>query len=216
MSIPEMQKIFFPLEEGLQDQIKGYLAGNRRIPLIGEISKDLVTQVSGMLLQLDYVEDAPVTLLINTPGGSVEQAYHLHDTIRALNSPVDGLVIGKAFSVGVDILQMCRNRHALPMSRFFCHFTRIGGFELIDDGTVQSERGIADSLAARLRRYREAREKLYRERTEKTTKEIRQLFRMGEDHGIDMSADEAKQRGLIDAIVTDFKFFPGRHRKSQA
>ena len=163
-----------------------------------------------MLLQLDYLSDEPIRLLIDTPGGDVAAGFKLHDFIKSLHSPVDGLVVGRADSTGATILQMCRRRLALPMSRIFCHFTRCD-ITLIDrDEAFDAEMG--HIVVARARRYRNNIESLYVQRTGKTVEEVRRLFYLGETYSLDLSAEEALKEGLIDEILTDFKFFPGRHQ----
>lgn len=203
--------VFFSIK-GVLDEAKGYLAAHRRIPLLGEINERLISHVTGMLIQMDYEKTAPITLLIHSPGGDCEWGYHLQNAIGSLNSPVDGLVVGRAASMAVDILQMCRKRLALPNSRLYCHFVRIG-FELVSD---TDEFGMDEARALRekalyVKREREA---LYAKRTGLKIKDVQRLFRNGEVYKLDLSAEQALQRKLIDEIVHDFKLFPGKEAKN--
>jgi len=201
--------LFFPIGDTVA-QIKSYLVEQRMLPINNDINKSMIDQVIGMLLQLDYLSNEPIRLLIDTNGGDVAAGFKLYGIIQSLNSPVDGVVVGRAASMGATILQMCRRRFALPMTRMFCHLIRCD-ITLVDRGEMFDEEA-REMVVARARRCRNKTESLYMQRTGKTVEEVRRLFHLGETYDLDLSAEDALKEGLIDEILTDFKFFPGRHQ----
>jgi len=201
--------IFFELSSGKTfNQIIGYMTAMRRIPIVDDIDEKLMNQVGAMLLQLDYQSNDPITLLLHSRGGDCENGLYLENIIRGLNSPVHGLVVGRASSMAVDILQMCSKRMMLPQARLFCHFVRTGGFKVISNRDDFSESD-ANAIRRWVLETQRRREQLYVNRTGRTLEDIRKIFDQGEHYNIDLNSDEAIQEKFADEIVTDFKFFPG-------
>ncbi len=196
-------KIFFDINVS---QLMGYLNAHRRIIVSGEIFEKKTKEISMMLLQLDFDKIEPITLLIDSNGGDVRSSYFLMDVINGLNSPVDGLVIGDACSMAVDILQMCRKRQMLPNARLLCHFTR-HGFKLISDTDSYGPED-AEALQSRMLENKKKRETMYARRTGQSIEAIQKLFRLGEVYNLYLGAEQALKENLIDEIATDFKFIP--------
>jgi ATP-dependent Clp protease protease subunit len=193
------------------EQIVGYLARERKILLQGEITEESIAGVVKMLIQLDFDSNEPITLLISSRGGDFDSGYFLQDTISMLNSPVDGLVLDYAGSMAVDVLQMCRNRMAMPHSRIYCHFLR-HGFKVIGDIDDVHEEDIL-AFRRQILERKKVREKLYAERMKCSVGKVQKIFRAGEMHNINMSSSEALRAGLIDKIPTDVKLFPNKYKK---
>ena len=64
----------------------------RTLLLFGEITMQRAETVSAQLLALASASDAPIRVVINSPGGHVEAGDTLHDVIRFIDSKV--LVLG--------------------------------------------------------------------------------------------------------------------------
>lgn len=204
----------YELEKNLTDFITGYLEGGRNLLLIEEVCEKVIMVLGAKMIQLDALEVRPITLYIHCPGGSYRHAYYLKNIINALNSPVYGLVIGKADSIAVDILQMCQKRMMLPHATLYNHFIRTGGFKVIardDDFPIEDAQGIRQHVLGGKRK----REEFFAERTGNTVQKIQEIFRKGEDYDLTMSAEEALEVNFADEIVKDFKFFPGFKGKKE-
>lgn len=194
--------------EELFAYLKGYLKGGRQIPLIGQINESMITQAAGALLMMETKKVAPIELLIHTEGGNA--GLLLEGIINSLQSPVDGLVIGTASSMGSIILQMCRKRRALQSAEIFCHYPSVTytmnphGADLIETDLrfLQS-----DAVAAH-----NWQRNLFIKRTGKTAEEVDQIFRLGDVYNLRYSAQQSLEFGLIDEIATEFKFFSAKFK----
>jgi len=64
-----------------------------------------------LVKELLYLESdspgTPITLYINSPGGSVVDGLAIYDTLRRISSPVHAVVSGMAASMGAVILSGC-------------------------------------------------------------------------------------------------------------
>lgn len=196
------EQIFYDI---CMDKVKGALAGQRRLPLLDEVMKDLINQIAKMLLQLEQESTDPITLLIDSGGGDLEAAFFLKDVIDSLHSPVNGLVLGMSGSAALDILQMCNKRQALPNARFFAHFNRAKR-QITVDVEEFSEEDVT-YFFQEVQKYKQRREDLYTERSNLDCEEVVKLFRRGERFEMHPTAEQMLDWGLIDEIMTDFKLF---------
>jgi len=77
--------------------------------------------------QLLFLEEqdpkAPITLYINSPGGSVVDGMAIYDTIQRVSCPVHAVVAGMAASMGAVILSGCEKgqRSILPHGEVLLH-----------------------------------------------------------------------------------------------
>lgn len=93
---------------------------SRVLVLNGEISDELCTQACIALLQLEAENDREdITLMLNSPGGSVQAGFMLIDTMRVLKCDVEVICMGLAASMGAMILMAgtAGKRKALPHAR---------------------------------------------------------------------------------------------------
>ena len=81
------------------------------------------------LLALAQESDAPITLLISSPGGHVESGDAIHDMIRFVRAPVTVIGTGWVASAGTHIYLAApkERRLALPNTRFMIHQARRDG-----------------------------------------------------------------------------------------
>ena len=182
------------------------LAQQRMIPLHGKIDEGKASGINKALLAFDMKEVAPIKILISSGGGDVIAGESIIGTIEALNSPVEGIVMGNAGSMAIDVLFACHHRVGLPHSRYFLHFTR-RGFDLVCDDYITK----ASSLKAVMHKISDGKlqqEKRYAQRMGTSLKEIRHLLRLGETVHAEYTAKQALKLKIIDEIRTDFKYFP--------
>jgi len=74
--------------------------------------------VAAQLMTLDASGDEPVQLHVDSPGGPLEPAFVLIDTIALLGVPVHALCVGRAEGAAVGVLAAGELRRAAPHSRF--------------------------------------------------------------------------------------------------
>jgi ATP-dependent Clp protease protease subunit len=180
---------------------------HRRILVSGELTNKSIERTSLELIKLGYMnDDEPITMMIQSVGGTVIPTQQLGDVINFLNCPVDALVIGDCTSMGVDLVQMCRKRLLLPNSRMLVHYVRHGQTWICDDPD-QVDGDIA-YFRERIREIAENRILLYQRRTGLSRERLGEMFRHGEVHQAYFSARQCIELNLADEIVTDFKLFP--------
>jgi ATP-dependent Clp protease protease subunit len=114
----------------LDDEIERTLLLDRRLLFSAEVDQESATQAIRKLWYLEL--SAPgkgITLVINSPGGSVDAGFAIWDQIKMITSPVTTLVTGLAASMG-SILSLCAapgRRLATPNARIMIHQPSIHG-----------------------------------------------------------------------------------------
>ena len=80
-----------------------------RIMFFGdEVNHDTANLAVQQLLYLEQQDaKAPITLYLNSPGGSIVDGMAIYDTIRRISCPVHAVVSGMAASMGAIILSGC-------------------------------------------------------------------------------------------------------------
>src|SRR5512139_38577 len=102
---------------------------SRFVLVFGEIDDKLALATCRRLLALSEDSDAPITMLISSPGGHVESGDAIHDMIRFVRAPVTTVGTGWVASAGAHIfLAPPRERRlCLPNTRFMSHQPAGGG-----------------------------------------------------------------------------------------
>lgn len=96
---------------------------DRIIFLNGQVESDMANILTAQLLWLDQQSDKPISMYINSPGGSVIDGLQLIDTMNFINAPIYTTCLGLAASMGAVILSCGEKgkRFALPHSRIMLH-----------------------------------------------------------------------------------------------
>ncbi len=171
---------------------------SRMVLLFGEIDMSLSQRIAAQLLALAEVSDAPIRLIINSPGGHVESGDTIFDVIRFIEAPVYVLGTGWVASAGalVFVAAERQRRFALPNTRFLLH-QPLGGVG-----------GPASDVEIEARQIQLMRQRLNRNFSEATGQSIERL-QVDTDRNYWLSAEEAKDYGLVGRIVrTRREFFP--------
>ena len=79
--------------EGLAEQLS---FKSRFVLVFGEINHTVARTVCERLIALSQQSDAPIRMLISSPGGHVESGDAIHDVLRFINAPV--ITIGTGFA----------------------------------------------------------------------------------------------------------------------
>jgi ATP-dependent Clp protease, protease subunit len=106
------------------DRLEERLAFKSRFVLVfGEIDDKMAAITVRRLLALAQDSDAPITMLISSPGGHVESGDAIHDVMRFVRAPVTTVGTGWVASAGAHIFLAPpkERRVCLPNTRFMIH-----------------------------------------------------------------------------------------------
>ncbi len=165
---------------------------NDRIIFLSEEVND--TTASLIVAQLLYLEaqdpDKDIQFYINSPGGSVTAGMAIYDTMQYIKADVSTICIGLAASMGAFLLSCGAKgkRIALPNAEIMIHQPS-GGFK-----------GQATDIeihAENILKIKQNLNKILAENCGKPVDEVKAACER--DHF--MSAEEAKQFGLIDQVI---------------
>jgi ATP-dependent Clp protease protease subunit len=163
-----------------------------RIVFVGTPIDDTVANlVIAQLLFLE-AEDAnkEIFLYINSPGGIVSSGLAIYDTMQYIKPPVSTICIGMAASMAALLLAggTKGKRYALPHSRIMIHQP---------EGAFQGQAADIEIHAREVLKVRELLNKLLAKHTGKTEERIAK----DTDRNYFMSAEEAKEYGIIDEVI---------------
>ena len=113
----------------------------RFVMVFGEIDDKMALATCRRLLALSQESDAPITLLISSPGGHVESGDAIHDMIRFVRAPVNIIGTGWVASAGTHIYLAAHKerRFALPNTRFMIHQPAGGAGGQASDIAIQAK-----------------------------------------------------------------------------
>lgn len=171
------------------------LLKSRTVALFEGISPRSSRKIVTSLLVLEAEDPkAPITMLINSPGGSVDDGFAIYDAMRFVSCPVRAVCIGLAASAANIVLLGAPkgSRLSLPNTRILLHQPSTGGS------------GTASDLAITAREIIKTRQRLNELLAAETGQKME---RIEEDTNRDfwLSAAEAKEYGLIDRVVKSRK-----------
>ena len=175
------------------------LLKERIIFLTGPVEDHIATLVCAQLLFLEAENPKKeIALYINSPGGVVTSGMAIYDTMQFIKPAVSTLCIGQAASMGSLLLAAGHKdmRFATPNARIMVHQPS-GGFQ---GQASDIERHARDILKMK-RKLNE----VYVKHCGRTYEEVEQT--LDRDHF--MSADEAKDWGLVDRVITSREAIEG-------
>jgi len=174
-----------------QMSLDDMLLENRIVFLIGEINYGRAAEVIMKILYLDNLKRGrEISLYINSPGGTVDDTMAIYDTMQFVGSPIATYCIGRAQSGGAVVLAAGTkgHRYALPHAKIMLHQPWGGVTGQASDIQIQAEEILR------------AKQTINRILAKHTGLPIEKIAEETErDHY--MSAEEAKQYGLIDEVL---------------
>ena len=169
------------------------LLKERIVFLVGPVTDESANLVVAQLLFLESENpDKDIFFYINSPGGSVTAGMSIYDTMNFIKPHVSTLCLGQAASMGAFLLSAGEKgkRFALPNSRIMIHQPLISG------GLA----GQASDIEIHAKDLLKIKEKLNRLLAKHCDRDLADLER-DTDRDNYMSADEAKEYGLIDQVL---------------
>jgi len=163
-----------------------------RIVFLGTpINDDVANVIMAQLLFLESEDpDKDINLYINSPGGSVTAGLAIYDTMQYVKPDVSTICMGQAASMGAVLLTAGAKgkRFALPHSRIMIHQPS-GGFQ-----------GQATDIDIQAKEILRLKQKLNEILVRHTGQPIERVEKDA-DRDYFMGAGEAKEYGLIDAVM---------------
>ncbi len=168
------------------------LLEDRIIFLSGEIDDNTANSVVAQLIYLESKDPSKdISLYINSPGGSVSAGFAIYDTMQYIKCDVSTICIGMAASMAAFLLSSGTKgkRYALKNSEIMIH-QPLGGA----NGQASDIKIAADHIL-------KIREKLNSILAENSGRPLEEIEK-DTDRDNYLSADEAKEYGLVDMVFT--------------
>ena len=170
------------------------LLNDRIIMLCDQVNDATASVVVAQLLYLESQDmEKDICLYINSPGGSITAGMAIYDTMQYIKCDVSTICIGMAASMGAFLLSSGAKgkRIALPHSEIMIHQPLISGglsgqctdIKIHSDHLIRTRQRMNEILAAN------------------TGRTVEEIARDTERDNY-MYADEAKEYGLIDKVIT--------------
>ncbi|WP_019001634.1 ATP-dependent Clp endopeptidase proteolytic subunit ClpP [Succinimonas amylolytica] len=168
------------------------LLKERIVFLVGEVEDHMANLVVAQLLFLESEDpDKDIYLYINSPGGVVTAGMSVYDTMQFIKPDVCTLCLGQACSMGSFLLAAGApgKRYSLPSSRIMIHQV-LGGFK-----------GQASDIEIHARETLRIKEEMNKKLSFHTGRSYEEVVQ-ATDRDNFMSAEEARNFGLIDEVLT--------------
>ena len=184
--------------------------GERSYDILSRLLKDRIIFIGGpidgnvaniVIAQLLFLEsedpDKDIHMYINSPGGVVTDALAIYDTMNYIKPDVSTICMGSAASAAAFLLSAGTKgkRYALPFARIMIH-QPLGG--------AQGQATDIEIHAREILRLRELLNGILASNTGQPMEKIEH----DTERDFFMSSEQAKEYGLIDAVVTRSQKLP--------
>jgi ATP-dependent Clp protease protease subunit len=167
------------------------LLKDRIIMLTSQIDDTVASSIVAQMLFLEAEDpDKDIYLYINSPGGVITSGFSIYDTMNYIKPEVATICMGQAASMGAFLLSSGAKgkRFALPHSRIMIH-QPLGG--------AQGQATDIEIQAKEILRLKKILNEIMAKNTGQSVKKIAK----DTERDFFMSAEEAKEYGLIDQVL---------------
>ncbi|MFK3983506.1 ATP-dependent Clp protease proteolytic subunit [Micromonospora sp. NPDC050397] len=176
----------------LDDSVYNRLLKERIIFLGSEVTDQVANRICAQLLLLAAEDpDRDINLWINSPGGSVYSGMAIYDTMQFIDNDVSTVAMGMAASMGQ--LLLCAGtkgkRYALPHARIMMHQPSGGMGGTASDIAIQAEQMLYTK-------------RMFQDRVAFHTGQDQAAIEADSDRDRWFTAEEAKDYGFIDKVIT--------------
>ncbi len=165
-----------------------------RIILLGTaVDEHVANLIMAQLLHLESEDpDKDISLYINSPGGEITGLFAIYDTMQFVKPEVSTICIGQAASAAAVILAAGEKgkRFILPHARVLIHQPHGGAQGQAVDIQIQ---------AKEITRMRETLDEILAHHSGQTVEKIA----TDTDRDFIMGANEAKEYGMVDEVITN-------------
>ncbi|MCK5943524.1 MAG: ATP-dependent Clp protease proteolytic subunit [Planctomycetes bacterium] len=181
--------------DGLPNPYEKALFESRTMLISGPVDDKMLKEATmrAMAMEADDA-DKPITVLINSPGGSADAGFAIYDLLRFISCPVRTVVNGLCASAGI-LIHLAGDkgsRYCMPESRFMIHQPSTGGRGQASDLEITAKEVI---------KLRDRYNKIIGEACGKNPDDVFEAARR--DFWLD--AGQALEYGLIDKVVANRK-----------
>ena len=178
-------------EKEPKSQLEEKFLETRTILLFGEISQKSAREVCEKLILLSSINDKDIKLIINSQGGHVEAGDTIHDMLTFVKPRVKILGTGWVASAGalIYVAVPTEDRYSLRNTRFMLHQPSGGVGGQATDISIEAQE---------ILKMRDRLNKIFSVQTGQPVERIER----DTDRNFWMSADEAKQYGLVGNVIT--------------
>jgi len=177
--------------EGIAEQ---FAFKSRFVLVFGEVNHTLARTTCERLIALAQESEAPIHVVVSSPGGHVESGDAIHDIMRFVRAPVSSIGTGWVASAGTHIFLAApkERRFCLPNTRFMIH--QPGG----------GAAGQASDIAIQAREILRTRERVARVISRETGQSLEKV--LGDmERDFWMNAEEAIGYGLVSRIIQNHR-----------
>ena len=164
---------------------------DRIVFISGEVNDEMANAVCAQLLFLQSQDEKKeISVYVNSPGGSVTAGLAIYDTMQFVKCPVATYCIGQAASMGAVLLSAGAKgrRFALPNARIMIHQPW---------GGAEGKASDIEITAREILRLKDILNGILAKHSGKDPADVAK----DTDRDHFMSAEEAKEWGLVDAVV---------------
>ena len=165
-----------------------------RIILLGTaVDEHVANLIMAQLLHLESEDpDKDISLYINSPGGEITGLFAIYDTMQFIKPDVSTICLGQAASAAAVILASGTpgKRYILPHSRVLIHQPHGGASGQAVDIEIQAKEIV---------RMRESLDEILAHHTGQEVEKVRS----DTDRDFIMGANEAKEYGIVDEVITN-------------
>ena len=168
------------------------LLKERIIFLAGPVTDAVANSIIAQMLFLSSADqNKDIQLYINTPGGIVTAGLAIYDTMQYVKAPISTVCVGLAGSMGAILLAAGakKKRFALPNVEILLHQVATGG--------ISGEAVEIEITARQIVRIKDKLNKILAKHTGQPLKKLEK----DTDRDFYLSAQEAKEYGLIDQVI---------------
>ena len=169
-------------------------------PVSDDVANIIIAQL--LFLQADNPE-RDINLYINSPGGSVSAGLAIYDTMQFLTAPIRTICMGMAASMGAFLLAA-----GTAGKRTASHRSRI----MIHQPSQSGGGGTAADIEIQAKEILYLRAKMNELMAKHTGRPVEQIER-DTDRDRFMSAEEAKEYGLIDSVIVQQRAIEAAEKK---
>lgn len=182
------------ISNSISERINNSFLEERALFLSRPIDNETAEELIALLLHLDLLSHDPISLFINSPGGSVSAGFGIIDCMNGIRSPVRTYAFGVAASMSALILANGELgfRSAFPNAKMLLHQP----FSCTEEMQSDDAKIISDSLCV-------AKKQIINQLAISTKLGVHEIEKiMSESSWI--PANRAKEYGLIDFISSDW------------
>jgi ATP-dependent Clp protease protease subunit len=178
-------------EKEPKSRLEEKLLDTRTVLIFGEITQKVAREVCEKLILLSALNDNDIKVIINSQGGHVEAGDTIHDLLRFVKPRVKILGTGWVASAGALIYAAVplENRYSLLNTRFMLHQPSGGVGGQATDISIEAQE---------ILKMRERLNKIFSVQTGQPVEKVER----DTDRNFWMSAEEAKDYGLVGRVIT--------------